>query len=200
MRKQHAAAQGIVAGDRLDTVYQREIFFPVDPATLDYIDYQEHLEGQISTLYLEFDPTPLLKYLPELEAEIFWLHYEKKKHQKDIAKLLDLSQPTVSYRYRRTITKLRYLMTIRDVPLKEMLTELDFLRPNEQEILYDLFYYLNQELVGAKHDVRQSTVKWVFNKTKRTLERFEPEEPERWQKHLGMLYLLENCFAIRIMH
>lgn len=201
MRKQHAASQGIVASDSLDTVYQREIFFAVDPATLDYLDADDVKEDwALPSFYLHLDFHPLMKFLPELEAEIFWLIYERKKHQKDIAKLLGLSQPTVSYRYRRTITKLRYLMTIADIPLKELLQDLTFLKEKEQEILYDLFYYLNQEMVGQKHQARQSTVKWIFTKTKRRLEELEQQEPERWHKHLGLMILLDHNFLIRVLH
>lgn len=199
-RKQHSAAQGIVASENLDTVYQREIFFTVDPATLDVIDAEDQANAHPSGFYLDLDFRPLMKYLPELEAEIFWLVFEKKKHQKDIAKLLGLSQPTISYRYRRVITKLRYLMTIVDVPLRETIREMTFLKPHEQDILYDLFFYLNQEMVGQKHDVRQSTVKWIFSKTKRKLEELELLDPDKWHRHLGLILLLDHNFAIRVMH
>lgn len=200
-RKQHAAKQGIVASDNLDTVFQREIFFAVDPSTLDFLDAEEVKEDwALPSFFLDLDFRPLMKYLPELEAEIFWLIYEKKKHQKDIAKLLGLSQPTISYRYRRTITKLRYLMTIVDLPLRDMLRDMTFLKTHEQDILFDLFFFLNQELVGQKHNVRQSTVKWIFTKTKKQLEALEQKEPERWYKHLGMMILLDQFFLIRVLH
>jgi predicted transcriptional regulator len=200
MNKQYAASKGLVASDNIDTIYQREIFFPVDPATLDWIDGQDLYDQQPSSMFLELDVVPFMKYLPPLEAEIFHLAYEKKKHQKDIAALLGLSQPTVSYRYRRVFTKFRYLMTLHDVRLKDTLAELDFLKEAEQAILLDLFYYLNQELVGQKHNVRQSTVKWIFLKTKKLLEEREKADPDNWQRHLGLIYLLDHYFMIRVMH
>jgi len=200
VRKQHAAGQGIVASENLDTVYQREIFFPVDPATLDYLDAQDIADAHPSGFYLDMEVKPLMKFLPELEAEIFWLIYEKKKHQKDIAVLLGISQPTVSYRYRRTIIKLRYLMTIADIPLRAVLGELYFLKEKEKDILFDLFYWLNQEMVGKKHDVRQSTVKWIFTKTKNKLADLEPKDPDKWYKQLGLILLLDHNFNIRVVH
>lgn len=201
MRKRHAAAQGIVASENLGTVFQREIFFPVDPAVLDYLDGDEVKESwAVPSFPLDLDLKPFLKYLPELEAEIFWLIYEKHKHQKDIAKLLGISQPTVSYRYRRTIVKLRYLMTISDLPLRELINDLPFLKEKEREILFDLFFYLNQELVGNKYEVRQSSVKWVFTKTKKQLEVLESRDPGRWYKHYATLLLLDHFFLIRVLH
>lgn len=200
MRKKHAASQGIVASERLDTVFQREIFFPVDPATLDWMDAEEVANLHPSTFYVEFDVAEFLEFLPELEAEIFWLIASKRKHQKDIAALLGLSQPTVSYRYRRVLVKLRYLMTIQSIPLKKLLKDLDFLKDYEKDVLYDLFYFLNQEKVGEKHEVRQSSVKWVFIKTLRKLEELEAGDPQRWFNHLGVFYLLDNNFQIRIMN
>lgn len=200
MRKEHAAGQGIVASENLATIYQREIFFPVDPATLDWLDHEEVAELNPSGYYLELDTQPFMKYLPDLEAEIFWLIFDKRKHQKDIAKLLGLSQPTVSYRYRRVIVKLRYLMTLNGVPLKRVIDDLPFLKEREREILYDLFFYLNQEKVGQKHDVRQSTVKWIFTKTKRKLEELERKDPDKWFNHLGLMLLLDHNFNIRVLN
>lgn len=200
MRKKHSANQGIVASENLDTVYQREIFFAVDPATLDWIDHEDLKAQQPSSFYVEIDTTEFLKYLPDIEAEIFWLITVKKKHQKDIAKLLGLSQPTVSYRYRRVITKLRYLMTLKAIPLKKLIGELEFLSERDKDVLYDLFYLLNQEKVGEKHNVRQSSVKWVFMKTLKKLEELEKADPDRWFNHLGLLLLLDNNFQIRIVN
>lgn len=200
MRKQHAAGQGIVASENLDTIYQREIFFPVDPQTLDWMDYDEVLKLAPSGFYTELDIEPFLDYLPELEAEIFWLVFNKKKHQKDIAVLLDISQPTVSYRFRRVLTKLHYLMTLQRIPIRDLVEEFPFLQLHEKEILHDLFYYLNQEMVGKKHNVRQSTVKWIFTKSMTKLEALERQEPERWCYHFGILLLLDHNFQIRIQH
>ena len=62
--------------------------------------------------FFDFDPLPLLPYLPPLEAELFWLLHVKNKNQKDCAKLLGLSQPTCSYRWRRALSKIAYLMLV----------------------------------------------------------------------------------------
>lgn len=199
IRKSHSAGQGQIATANLGTVFQREIFFQVDPATLDYLDAQEIQDLMPRGMYLEFDPVPFLAYLPELEAEIFYLLYSCKKNQKDVARLLGLSQPTVSYRFRRILDKLNYLMVLIPLDLKKMLDDFYFLSPDERAILHDLFFYTNQEMVGRKHQVRQSSVKWIFVKTKDRLSLLEKQDPEKWSHHFGALVLLERNLCSRIL-
>jgi hypothetical protein len=196
----HARSQGIVATADTSTIYTREIFFAVDPATLDYWDYTDLHEMQPSGLHINLEPERYLPYLPELEAEIFYLIHVKKKCQKDIAVLLKLSQPTISYRFRRTLAKLSYLMTLTSCDVREVVSTLTFLKPHEQAILHDLFFHANQELVGKKHGVRQSSVKWIYVKTKRRLQELERQDPDQWFNVLGLMILLERNLNIRVLH
>ena len=200
MRKKHASSQGIVATDNLETIYQREIFFQVDPASLDYLDAAEMAALQPSSLHIDLELNQFMAYLPELEREIFFMVYHRKKNQKDIAKLLGLSQPTISYRYRRVIEKLAYLMTLLAVNSRTLIDEISTLKPHEKDILHDLFFYTNQEMVGKKYGVRQSSVKWIFVKTKRRMTELEKEDPDKWCNHLGLLLLLERNMSVRILH
>jgi predicted transcriptional regulator len=200
MQKRHATRQGLVATDSLETVYQREIFFQVDPATLDYLDAAEIGDLQPSTQYLDVDVVPFMKFLPELEQEIFYMVHHVKKNQKDIAKLLGLSQPTISYRYRRVLEKLAYIMVLVSVPTRALVDAMPALKDKEKDILHDLLYYTNQEMVGQKHGVRQSSVKWVFVKTKRRVTELERTDPEQWGARLGLLLLLERFMNVRVQH
>lgn len=197
--KKYAASGGFVATANVKTIFQREIFFQVDPADLDYLDSEEVKNRSPSGIYVTIDPLDYMKYLPELEAEIFWLIFCKEKNQGDIGKMLKLSQPTVSYRYRRVLKKLRYLMVLVSLEPKEILDEIPFLKDTEREILFDLLYYTNQEMVGKRHGIRQSSVKWIFVKTKRKITTMELEEPEKWFNHLGLMLLLERNLNTRIL-
>lgn len=200
MRKRHFASRGVVATDNISTIYQREIFFQVDPMKLDYLDPKDVQDIFPSGSYIEVQPQQYLKYLPELEQEIFYLVFTKAKNQKDIAKLLGLSQPTISYRYRRVIAKLAYIMILVAVDAEGLVNSLPFLKDQEKNILIDLLFYTHQEMVGRKWGVRQSTVKWVFVKTRRKLGDMEREEPEMWANHLGLILLLERFLGVRVMH
>jgi len=191
--------QGITASANLATIYQREIFFQVDPASLDYLP-DDHLYDKFpSGFYLDLDVKSLLGYLPDLEAEIFFLVYVKKKNQKDVGRLLNLSQPTVSYRFRRVFYKMSYLLTLLTIDVRAIIDDLGFLKDYEKDVLFDLFFYTNQERVGKKHGVRQSSVKWIFVKTKRRLTELERADCERWFNHLGLFILLEKNMGMRIM-
>lgn len=198
MRKKYASSQGIVAGDSLDTVYQREIFFSVDPMTLDILSADEQRELNPSGNYLELEVEDYLHFLSDIEAEVFYLIFKIGKQQKDIAKLLGISQPTVSYRYRRVLTKLNYLMVLDKLPLERFLGQMDFLKDKEKGILKDLFRLLNQERVGEIHEVRQSTVRWVFTKSMRKVEKLESQDPEKWFGPLTILYFMSHYFQIRV--
>lgn len=200
MRKRHFASRGVVATDNIATIYQREIFFQVDPMTLDHLDPNDVQDIFPSGSYIDVQPQKYLQYLPELEQEIFFLVFTKQKNQKDIAKLLSLSQPTISYRYRRVIAKLAYIMILVAVDAKGLVNSLPFLKEQEKNILIDLLFYTHQEMVGRKWGVRQSTVKWVFVKTRRKLGDMEREDPERWANHLGLILLLERFLGVRVMH
>ena len=200
MRKRHFASKGVVATDHISTIYQREIFFQVDPMTLDHLDPKDVQDIFPSGSYIDVQPQKYLKYLPELEQEIFFLVFTKQKNQKDIAKLLSLSQPTISYRYRRVIAKLAYIMILVAVDAKGLVNSLPFLKEQEKNILIDLLFYTHQEMVGRKWGVRQSTVKWVFVKTRRKLGDMEREDPEKWANHLGLILLLERFLGVRVMH
>ena len=199
--KSHAKRQGVVGTASLATVYQREIFFQVDPSTLDYLDARDFQSEQPSGVYIDFDPIPLLDYLPEEEAEIFWMIFEKRKEQKHIATLLGFSQPTISYRWRRVLAKLSYLLVLDSLPVREMVeNDTPFLKPRERAILHDLFFYTNQERVGNRHGVRQSSVKWIYSKTLKRVKALEGTDPDRWRNFLGLLFLLERNLSSRIVH
>lgn len=200
MRKRHAQAQGIVATDDLSTLHQREIFFQVDPATLDYLDAATIGAMQPSSLHFNLELDSVLQYLPELEQEIFFMFQVKRKNQKDIAKILGLSQPTISYRFRRVLEKLSYLMVLLSIDVRRLIEEIPGMKPLERETVYDLCFYTNQEMVGKKHGLRQSSVKWGFVKTKRRLLELEKADPEKWANHLGLLLLLERNMGVRVQH
>lgn len=198
--KKFSATQGIVGSADINTIYQREIFFPVDPKDLDWVDQSELGELFGSSRYFVFEPDKLLHLLPELEAEIFWLHFFKKKRQNDIGKLLNISQSTVSYRLRRITEKLRYLFILELIEPRNLIQDLYFIKEHEKLILGDLFYYTNQEMVGERYDTRQSTVKWIFTKSLREVAKLERTDPDLWNRHLAALLLLEKYLPIRVMN
>lgn len=171
---------------------------------------EEHLEqvedGALQDAFpsahaIDFDPLDYLEYLPDLEAEVFWLIRARGKTQADVAALLKLSQPTISYRFRRAVVKIAYLVVLTALDVRGTIDRIPFLDRKEKAILADLFYYLNQQAVARKHRLPghgQSSVKWVALKTRRNLERLERADPAEWSNVLGLIYLLFRNLGIRL--
>lgn len=194
----HLRSQGIVGQVKADGHFVRQIFFPLTPELVEYIDEHGTEELYSGPPKVEFKVEDYLDKLPELEAEILYMLIVLRKAQKDVARLLDTSQPTVSYRYRRALDKLSYLFVLMAVNLKEMIQAVPQLNDQEKQILEALFFTVNQEMVGQKYGRRQSSVKWIFTKAKRYLQDLERKEPEKWWKHYCAFLLLERNLNIRI--
>lgn len=201
--KDYGRVQGIVSGGgKVTGHFDRQIFFPLTQEHLDAIE--EHgTDGLYSTgagleLYVDIDLDRYLGMLPELEGEIFFMLHKKRKAQKDVAKLLGLSQPTISYRYKRAMDKLSYLLLLASVNLRELIATIPQLNDKEKLVLGELFFLANQEMVGVKFGVRQSSVKWIFTKAKRYVGERELKEPELWHRQYSLFLLLEANLRKRI--
>lgn len=191
----YSRGQGVVSPSGRQST--RQVFFPLTAEALEMLD-ERGTEGLYSSFAVELDLDKYLSMLPEMEAEIVHMLFVLRKSQKSVALLLNTSQPTVSYRFRRAIQKLSYLMALHAVPLKELVDEIPKLKDKEKEILLDLFYLANQELVGSRNGVRQSSVKWIFVKARRYVAAAERSDPEQWNRHHVMLMFLERHLRMRI--
>lgn len=189
-------SQGVLGSPKGEVT--RQVFFPLTPEILEMIDEKGTMGMYSAPFMVDLDMEKYLPLLPELEAEVVFLLYVMKKTQKDVAKLLETSQPTVSYRYRRAVDKLSYLMVMSSVDLESVVMSIPQIKDREKSILKELFFTANQELVGSRFGVRQSSVKWIFTKSKRYVAQLEEKDPEKWSKHYGLLLLLERNLRKRI--
>ena len=192
-----AAERGVIVADALEYT-GRQAFVQVDPEILENVDARSLQDALPSAVYVEFDPTEYLCYLPELEAEIFWMLWDRGKTQADVAQLVELSQPTVSYRYRRAIEKIAYLVTLTALDVRALVDSLEFLAQRERDILHDLFFFTNQQKVGNVHGVAQSSVKWILLKTRAKLEELERGDPGTFFNLLGLVYYLFRHLGLRV--
>ena len=60
---------------------------------------------------------PLFDRLPPVEADFLELHFFERLRQTQIADIFGVSQPTVCYRLKRAIERLRYLVSSDEAPL-----------------------------------------------------------------------------------
>jgi hypothetical protein len=102
------------------------------------------------------------------------------------------------------VQKIGYLMVIEALGVKAILADVPFLTERERAVLHDLFYYVNQDMVGKLYrneqgqPLRQSTVKWFFIKFQTKVRRAELLDPDRWRKALVLIQFLERHFTIRV--
>lgn len=189
-------SQGVLRSPKGEVT--RQVFFPLTQEILDYMD-ENGTQGLYSSSFTTaVDLEKYLDLLPALEGEVLFLLCLKKKTQKDVARLLETSQPTVSYRYRRAIDKLSYLIALDAADLESVVRTVPQIKEKERDILRALFFTANQELVGVKFGVRQSSVKWIFCKSMRYVAALEEKEPLVWSKHYAMFLLLERNLRKRI--
>jgi hypothetical protein len=200
LHQSHSTRQGIVASASGEQVFRREVFFPVDPSILDSLDREDVKGLYISGFTYDLDYESFYQYLPKLEVEIFWLTYVKKKAQKDTATLLGISQPTVSYRYRRARAKLQYIQILDSVEAGNLIADFDFLKLAERDVIYRLCWLTNQEMVGKELGLRQSSVKWIFTKTKNLVAKMERDDPDKWRNHYGLLMFLGRNLGLRVRY
>lgn len=198
MNKDYNRAQGVVGGVPVAETFTRQIFFPLTQDVIEMIEETGTQHLYSSSSGIGFDPEQYLGMLQDLDAEIFFMLYVKHKAQKDVAKLLGTSQPTVSYRYRRVLDKMSYLMLLASAQLKEMVATIPGLNDKEKAVLCELFRKANQERVGEEFGVRQSTVKWIFTKAKRYIAEREVREPDVWYRQYALFLLLERNLRKRI--
>lgn len=198
MTKKWAKSQGVVGGANLSTVSQREIFFPMDPATMEFYAADSTDSLSSSGLWADVNLEEFLPFLPEMEQEIVYMLHIKEKGQADVAKILNVSQPTVSYRYRRALQKLAYILVLASTPYKETIWSIPDISEEEKCILVKLAEVLNQNMAGSDFRRSQSSVRWLLTKTLEKLRKLEQMEPELWFKPLVTLLLVERSLQLRI--
>lgn len=190
--------QGIVANTNLESISSRQFFFQADPSVMEAINSTEAQDFFSGGDFFEFDPTHLLKFLPDEEAEIVYLIYIKNKNQIDVGSILDLTQPTISSKYNRALLKLRYLSLIHSINLRQLLSRLPGISPDELEILYNLFFTANQEFTAKKFFIVQSRVRYIFKKYMELILELEIDEPLKYANLVGIFYFLRRFMRLRI--
>lgn len=175
----------------------KQFYIPLTDEILSTLEQEGIIWPEGSGSFFEIEE--YLKYLPDLEAEIVYLVFIKRKTQNDVGEILKISQPTVSYRFKRAIEKVRYLSLIDGLNLELKLSQLTFLSEKERKVLEDLFLTINQELVGSKMGMRQSSVRWVLVKTRTRLRKLVDLEWEKWFSHYFLIAFLEKNLSLRIM-
>lgn len=119
----------------------------------------------------------LMVLLPPVEADFLDLYYFKHCRQTDIAKIFSVSQPTVCYRLRRAVARIKFLRKYLTIDTNHMKEQLDrFFRDDvDVKILMTMFESTCQVETSRRLALSQGKVRHRFL---RSLERLRVAQDE----------------------
>lgn len=122
------------------------------------------------------DLEPYLDMLPKKEYDLLILYYVLKKEQKEIAKILRLTQGGVSHRISRAKARLKFLVNVPKFTKEELFQELASLFEElDLIILWGLYETTCQSEVAKQVRMTQSRIRHRFMKNLELLERVKNE-------------------------
>lgn len=172
------------------------LFVPLSPELLVKLENDQTIWPSSSGVSVNLEG--FYPLLPELEAEILYLMVDCGKIQKDVAELLQISQPSVSYRYRRALEKIGYLACLKLIDLDKFVDEVPKLRDKERQTLKQFCLVLNQEAVAYDQKIRQSSVKWIISKSIRYLTEAFVLNQGKWYPWFIFIKLVEKNMRVRV--
>lgn len=142
------------------------------------------------------DVTPYLALLPKKEADLILMYYILKKDQKEIAKILNLSQGGVSHRIARARERLKFLIEIPKFTKNELFDDLKKLIEENVDlvILWELYRTTCQSQVAEIVGMTQSRVRHRFIKCLKILEK-KHEELSKYEEETEALKIVKMYFS-----
>lgn len=150
-----------------------------------------------STLSYKFeDLEPYLELLPKKEYDLIYMYYVLKKEQKEIAKILKLTQGGVSHRISRAKARLKFLVRVPKFTEEDLFKELaDLFEELDLTILWGLYETTCQSEVAKRVGMTQSRIRHRFMKNLEILEKVK--EREVYNKYYEAFHLIsDNNFNI----
>lgn len=118
------------------------------------------------------DLEPYLEMLPKKEYDLLILYYVLKKEQKEIAKILRLTQGGVSHRISRAKARLKFLVNVPKFTKDELFRELsELFEELDLIILWGLYETTCQSEVAKRVKMTQSRIRHRFMKNLEILEK-----------------------------
>lgn len=115
----------------------------------------------------------ILHLLPPREADFIDLYFFKKFKQTDIAKLFDVSQPTICYRLTRAAARIRFLLSLPVVTQQNFEKELPLFFDDilDRKVMVLMYHSTCQSEVAKEVGVSQGLVRHRFLRSIRKLEK-----------------------------
>jgi DNA-binding transcriptional regulator LsrR (DeoR family) len=118
------------------------------------------------------DLEPFLELLPKKEYDLIFMYYILKKEQKEIAKILRLTQGGVSHRISRAKSRLKFLVKVPKFTKEELFQELkDLFEDLDLNILWGLYETTCQSEVAKRVNMTQSRIRHRFMKNLEVLKK-----------------------------
>ena len=108
----------------------------LNPSELDSFTEKQVLISDVDFHQDDFDDRydvvkDLLDRLPKREADMIYLYFFKKKFQADIGKIFNVSQGDVSYRIKRGVRRIKFLLDYPQLEQEDMIEDLKDVLPYE---------------------------------------------------------------------
>lgn len=106
----------------------------------------------------------VIEKLPPREKDIVRLYYEKGKDQRDIGVILNITQGDVSYRLKRAIKRIKFMLKLPNLEEESMRLKLLGLLPNEQyvSIMIGIYKTSSQSAVAKEIGLSQGKIRYRF--------------------------------------
>lgn len=123
----------------------------------------EYLDNSFPYTFKDLEP--YLEMLPKKEHDLIIMYYILKKEQKEIAKILRLTQGGVSHRISRAKARLRFLVRVPKFTEEELFKDLkDLFEELDLIILWGLYETTCQSEVAKRVNMTQSRIRHRFMK------------------------------------
>jgi hypothetical protein len=123
----------------------------------------------------------VLPMLPDRESDIVRLYFLFKKKQTDIAKIFFCTQAAISYRLKRALERIRFLIDMPPIQVSDLRNDLsDHLSYQDTEIFVSMFLSTCQSEVASQLQISQGRVRHRYLRHLRTIGIVTLEKTRTW--------------------
>lgn len=135
---------------------------------------------------------PHLARLPKREQDLLFMHFIMKKKQTELGVIFNRTQAAISYRIKKAISRLKFLLSIPDVDEDDIRRDLTGLfDDNDVEIMVGMFRHTCQTQVARDMGSNQCYIRHRFHKNIKILKR-EMEYDDKYEPYHTLFDKIKN--------
>ena len=157
----------------------------------------DRLQYYETSKYSLDDVKPYLAMLPTKEADLILMYYVLKKDQKEIARILKLSQGGVSHRIARARERLKFLISVPKFSKAELVADLKEVLTEEMDIviMWEIYRTTCQSQVAEMVGLTQSRIRHRLFRNIKVLEEKSATD-EKLKKYFDAFSQIAKNFNI----